>query len=61
VSRYRSFDLAGRRTLEVQGEPIPVERGSGVSVDVGADHRFVDVIENLSVLVVLAPPDTPEG
>jgi mannose-6-phosphate isomerase-like protein (cupin superfamily) len=52
--------LAGRATLEVEGERIPVERGSGVSVDVGADHRFVDVTEDLSVLVVFAPPDSPE-
>jgi mannose-6-phosphate isomerase-like protein (cupin superfamily) len=53
--------LAGRGTLEVEGEQIPVERGQVVSVDVGADHRFVDVSEDLSVLVVFAPPDSPEG
>jgi hypothetical protein len=28
-------------------------------VDVGADHRFVDVTEDLQVLVVFAPPDDP--
>ncbi len=53
--------LAGRGTLEVQGQRIDVQRGRVVSVDVGADHRFVDVTEDLSVLVVFAPPDTPEG
>ena len=53
--------LAGRGTLEVEGERIDVQRGRVVSVDVGADHRFVDVTEDLSVLVVFAPPDTPEG
>ena len=27
----------------------------------GADHRFVDVTEDLQVLVVFAPPDDPGG
>jgi len=27
---------------------------------VGAEHRFVDVTEDLQVLVVFAPPDHPE-
>jgi quercetin dioxygenase-like cupin family protein len=53
--------LAGRGTLEVEGEPIAVHRGRVVSVDVGVDHRFVDVTEDLSVLVVFAPPDSPEN
>ena len=52
--------LTGRGTLEVEGERIDVQRGRVVSVDVGADHRFVDVTEDLSVLVVFAPPDSPE-
>jgi hypothetical protein len=40
---------------------VEVGRGRVVSVDVGADHRFVDVTEDLTVLVVFAPPDTPES
>ena len=52
--------LAGHATLEVEGERLDVARGRVVSVDVGADHRFVDVTEDLQVLVVFAPPDHPE-
>jgi quercetin dioxygenase-like cupin family protein len=52
--------LAGRGTLEVEGEPIDVHRGRVVSVDLGVDPRFVDVTEDLSVLVVFAPPDSPQ-
>ena len=37
--------LAGHATLEVEGERLDVARGRVVSVDVGADHRFVDVTE----------------
>jgi mannose-6-phosphate isomerase-like protein (cupin superfamily) len=51
--------LAGRATLEVEGHRIDVGPGKVVSVDVGADHRFVDVTEDLQVLVVFAPPDDP--
>ena len=53
--------LAGRAVLEVEGERLEMQRGRVVSVDVGADHRFVDVTEDLSVLVVFAPPDGPEA
>jgi mannose-6-phosphate isomerase-like protein (cupin superfamily) len=52
--------LAGRAVLEVEGERLDMQRGRVVSVDVGADHRFVDISEDLSVLVVFAPPDSPE-
>ena len=52
--------LAGRAVLEVEGERLEMQRGRVVSVDVGADHRFVDISEDLSVLVVFAPPDSPE-
>jgi mannose-6-phosphate isomerase-like protein (cupin superfamily) len=52
--------LAGRAVLEVEGERLDMQRGRVVSVDVGADHRFVEVTEDLSVLVIFAPPDSPE-
>lgn len=53
--------LSGRGTIEVEGERLDVERGTVVSVDAGADHRFVNVTEDLSVLVVFAPPETPDS
>jgi mannose-6-phosphate isomerase-like protein (cupin superfamily) len=52
--------LAGRGALEIEGERIDVGPGRVVSVDIGADHRFVDVTEDLSVLVVFAPASTPQ-
>ena len=51
--------LAGRAALEVERERFHVGPGKVISVDVGADHRFVDVTEDLQVLVVFAPPDDP--
>jgi mannose-6-phosphate isomerase-like protein (cupin superfamily) len=52
--------LAGRGELEVEGERLPVGPGRVVSVDRGADHRFTEVAEDLSVLVVFAPPASPD-
>jgi mannose-6-phosphate isomerase-like protein (cupin superfamily) len=52
--------LAGRGSLEVEGKRIEVQPGRVVSVDIGADHHFVDVTEDLSVLVVFAPASAPQ-
>jgi hypothetical protein len=46
--------------LDVEGERQDMRRGRVVSVGLGADQRFVGVTEDLSVLVVFAPPDSPE-
>jgi hypothetical protein len=46
--------------VEVEGDRIDVGPGRVVSVDIGADHHFVDVTEDLSVLVVFAPAATPD-
>ncbi len=47
---------AGRPGLLVDGERREVSAGSAVYVAAGQQHRFVDVAENLTVLVVFAPP-----
>jgi len=52
--------LAGRGSLEVEGDRIEVGPGRVVSVEIGTDHHFVDVTEDLSVLVVFAPAATPD-
>ena len=52
--------LAGRGAFDVEGERVEVGPGRVVSVDIGAGHHFVDVTEDLSVLVVFAPASTPD-
>jgi mannose-6-phosphate isomerase-like protein (cupin superfamily) len=37
--------------LEVEGKAVPVQEGSAVFVEAGADHRFTSY-EHLSVLVI---------
>jgi mannose-6-phosphate isomerase-like protein (cupin superfamily) len=43
--------LEGSGALEVEGESVPVQEGSAVFVEAGADHRFT-AYEHLSVLVI---------
>jgi len=52
--------LKGRGTLRVVDEEVPVHPGSIVSVDHGEEHNFINVEEDLEMLVVFAPPDTPD-
>jgi mannose-6-phosphate isomerase-like protein (cupin superfamily) len=50
--------LAGRAVLEVADERLPVTKGSVAFVAKRVEHRFVDVAEDLEVLVLFAPPET---
>jgi mannose-6-phosphate isomerase-like protein (cupin superfamily) len=51
----------GRAQLETEGETIDVGPGDVVSVDRGRDHHFGSITEDLAVLVIFAPPDTPDA
>ena len=46
--------LAGRATLIVEGERVAVGPGSVIYVAKAKMHRFVDIIEDLSILVFFA-------
>jgi mannose-6-phosphate isomerase-like protein (cupin superfamily) len=46
--------------LRVVDEEMEVGPGSVVSIDHGEDHQFVDIAEDLELLVVLAPPNQPD-
>ncbi|MDQ1663218.1 MAG: hypothetical protein QOJ68_3198 [Blastococcus sp.] len=48
--------VSGRATLLVDQERLDVAAGSAVYVAAGREHRFTDVVEDLTVLVVFAPP-----
>jgi mannose-6-phosphate isomerase-like protein (cupin superfamily) len=52
------YVLAGRAELEVEGERQAIEPGSLVFVAKLAEHRFVDIAEDLELLVIFAPPET---
>ena len=52
--------LQGRGRLRVVDEEVEVGPGAVISVDHGEDHQFVEVTEDLHMLVVFAPPDLPD-
>jgi mannose-6-phosphate isomerase-like protein (cupin superfamily) len=45
--------LDGRGVLDVEGKPVPLERGQAVFVPAGARHQFT-AYEQMSVLVIFA-------
>ena len=49
------YVVSGRATVEVSGERRPVQPGSMIYVAKDVDHRFVDIQEDLSLLVFFAP------
>jgi mannose-6-phosphate isomerase-like protein (cupin superfamily) len=49
---------AGRARLVTDSGEAAVGPGSVVYVPAGERHRFVDITEDLAVLVVFAPPET---
>ena len=55
------FVLAGRGKLDVEGDARPVQTGSLVFVGKHVRHRFVEIEEELRVLVFFAPAETAEA
>jgi len=50
------YIASGAGTIEVAGENRPVSTGSVIYIDAHIDHRFHSITEELSVIVVFAPP-----
>lgn len=53
------YVVAGRGAIVVAGERRPVRPGSIVFVAREVEHRFVDIAEDLSILVFFAPEHHP--
>jgi mannose-6-phosphate isomerase-like protein (cupin superfamily) len=51
------YVVAGRATILVGEEDIPVQAGSLIFVPANVVHRFHDISEALQVLVFFAPPE----
>ena len=49
------YVVAGRGVIDVAGQHRRVQQGSIVFVGKEVDHRFVDIEEDLSILVFFAP------
>ena len=54
------YVVAGRGTIVVAGERRPVRPGSIVFVAKEVEHRFIDIEDDLSILVFFAPEHRPQ-
>lgn len=52
------FILAGRAQLDVDGDIRPVQTGSVVYVEKHVPHRFIEITEELRILVFFAPSES---
>lgn len=52
---------AGRATFEAAGRRVEASAGTVLFVPANEEHRFVDVTEDLAVLVVFAPAEYSLG
>lgn len=52
------YVVSGRAVIEVEDDAFPIEPGSIVYIEAQADHRFVDIVEDLRTLVIFVngPP-----
>jgi mannose-6-phosphate isomerase-like protein (cupin superfamily) len=53
--------MEGRARLRMGADDIDVGPGSVAFVAAGIDHRFHDIVERLTVLVLFAPAETTAG
>jgi quercetin dioxygenase-like cupin family protein len=49
--------MQGRASFRAGGRTQPAVPGSVIYVERGLEHRFVDIVEDLAVLVLFAPPE----
>ncbi len=55
------YVVAGRAQMRVATEDKPIGPGAIISVRAGIEHRFHDIIEDLTVLVFFAPAEYSRG
>ena len=50
------YVIKGRASVRVNDEDRPVQEGSTIFVAKGVEHRFHSITEDLTILVIFAPP-----
>jgi mannose-6-phosphate isomerase-like protein (cupin superfamily) len=53
------YVIRGRGKIGVGGTETPVSQGSVIFVEANAEHRFFDIEEELLLLVMFAPAESP--
>ena len=55
------YVIRGRAMFESDGGAVPVAAGSLVFVPAGAEHRFVDITEDMQTLIIWSPARAHAG
>ncbi|MEK6222436.1 MAG: cupin domain-containing protein, partial [Chloroflexota bacterium] len=56
------YVVRGKAVIEVDGESIPVQAGSIIFVKANVPHEFVDITENIQILVIFSLiPSNPDS
>ena len=53
------YVIRGQARMMVGAEQRPVSAGDVIFVEAGTEHRFMDVEQELVLLVMFAPPESP--
>lgn len=51
------YIVGGRAKFTSAGETVEVEPGNAIFVAKGVEHRFHDITEDMTIVVVFAPPE----
>src|SRR4051812_20036350 len=51
------YVISGRASFTCNGETVPANSGSTIYVAAHAEHRFHDIAEDLTILVLFAPAE----
>ena len=52
------YVISGRASIDIDGEVTAVEPGAVIFVGKHVEHRFIDIAQDLEVLVLFAPAET---
>ena len=52
------YVISGRASIDIDGDVSTVEPGAVIFVGKHVEHRFIDIAEDLEVLVLFAPAET---
>jgi mannose-6-phosphate isomerase-like protein (cupin superfamily) len=53
------YVIRGQARMMIGAEHRPVSAGDVIFVDAGIEHRFTDIEQELLLLVMFAPPESP--
>ncbi len=54
------YIVSGRGRFKCGDEDVEIQAGEAIFVAKGVEHRFHDIVEDMTIVVVFAPPESPK-